>query len=232
MKNAETVALMKTQQQLIHERLGWKRVHSPTLITGTSRVCSRSRKRRKSWSKNSNTIVKQFSVWITSYSLSVKADTIDNLTIFGWCSSFKRAISRIAVLGIPSSREFKRIFFRATISPIYHGIGMQNEPVLVSLAWNTTPYVPDANASQAHPTFSNFVNLFVSLHNYKNEVRNTNIEKNVGSPVLHTLVDKDASVTKRFKTEMWELCCLYQEDRCHPWTITTSSRSSDRERRQ
>ena len=74
---------------------------------------------------------------------------------------------------------------------------MQNEPVLVSLAWNTTPYVPDANASQAHPTFSNFVNLFVSLHNYKNEVRNTNIEKSVGSPVLHTLVDKDASVCIR-----------------------------------
>ena len=93
---------------------------------------------------------------------------------------------------------------------------MQNEPVLVSLAWNTTPYVPDANASQAHPTFSNFVNLFVSLHNYKNEVRNTNIEKSVGSPVLHTLVDKDASVTKRFKQKCGSyVVCIRKIDAIH-----------------
>ena len=41
-------------------------------------------------------------------------------TIFGWCNSFSKAISRMAVLGIPSSLELSRIFFRATISPVHY----------------------------------------------------------------------------------------------------------------
>ena len=53
------------------------------------------------------------------------------LTMLQCRSSFSIAISRMAVLGMPSSSSSKRIFFKAMISP-----------EVLSLALNTTPYVP------------------------------------------------------------------------------------------
>lgn len=45
-------------------------------------------------------------------------DIIPYLTIFGWRSSFNREISRIAVLGTPSSSLSNLIFFMATTWPV------------------------------------------------------------------------------------------------------------------
>ncbi len=59
-------------------------------------------------------------------------------TMFSCCNSLRRDISRMAVLGTPSSSDSSRIFFNATTSP-----------ECLSLALYTTPYVPS-------PTFSSF----------------------------------------------------------------------------
>ena len=53
------------------------------------------------------------------------------LTMLQCCSSFSKAISRMAVLGMPSSSSSSRIFLSAIISPEAR-----------SLALYTTPYVP------------------------------------------------------------------------------------------
>lgn len=53
------------------------------------------------------------------------------LTTFSSFNSLSRLISRMAVLGTPSSSASSLIFFRATTSP-----------VVLSLALYTTPYVP------------------------------------------------------------------------------------------
>ena len=53
------------------------------------------------------------------------------LTTFSSFNSLSRLISRMAVLGTPSSCASSLIFFRATTSP-----------VVLSLALYTTPYVP------------------------------------------------------------------------------------------
>jgi hypothetical protein len=60
------------------------------------------------------------------------------LTILLWCISFRREISRMAVLGTPSSSCSSRIFLRAIVSFVRR-----------SLALYTTPYVPS-------PIFSTF----------------------------------------------------------------------------
>ena len=39
--------------------------------------------------------------------------------MLGCCSSFSREISLMAVLGTPSSSDSRRIFFMATISPVF-----------------------------------------------------------------------------------------------------------------
>lgn len=57
-----------------------------------------------------------------------------NLTMYSSLSSLSRLISRIAVLGTPSSSASSRIFFRATIRPFAPGVK--------SFALYTTPYVP------------------------------------------------------------------------------------------
>ena len=54
-----------------------------------------------------------------------------DMTMLSSLSSLRREISRIAVLGTPSSSASSRIFLRATYWP-----------VLMSLALYTTPYVP------------------------------------------------------------------------------------------
>ena len=59
-------------------------------------------------------------------------------TILGCCSSLRREISRIAVLGTPSSSCSNRIFLSAMIVPVSR-----------CFALYTTPYVPS-------PIFSSF----------------------------------------------------------------------------
>ncbi len=62
----------------------------------------------RSSSRNSKTSVNFFSVWMTSCSLRM----------LGCWSSLSRAISLIAVLGIPSSTDSSLIFLSAMISPV------------------------------------------------------------------------------------------------------------------
>mmetsp|Transcript_5147 Transcript_5147/g.19270 ORF Transcript_5147/g.19270 Transcript_5147/m.19270 type:complete len:232 (+) Transcript_5147:171-866(+) len=54
----------------------------------------------------------------TSTNLLVEQKTSINLTTFGCDNSFSKAISRMAVLGTPSSSESNFIFFMATESPV------------------------------------------------------------------------------------------------------------------
>ena len=65
-------------------------------------------------------------------------NTATHPTMFGWLSSFSSEISRMAVLGTPSSSTSNRIFLRAMI-----------RRDRMSRALYTTPYVPS-------PTFSSF----------------------------------------------------------------------------
>jgi hypothetical protein len=73
------------------------------------------------WSRYSKTSVSLRSVCTTSY----------RRTMLGCCSCFSREISRMAVLGMPSSSASSRIFLSAMISFVTR-----------SLALYTTPYVP------------------------------------------------------------------------------------------
>ena len=92
----------------------------------------RSKNFLRSWSKYSNIRYSFFSPWTSSL----------RLTIFGCFNCFKILISRIAVLGIPSSSFSNFIFLSAT-----------NSCVSLFLDLYTTPYVPS-------PTFSIFIYLF------------------------------------------------------------------------
>jgi len=87
----------------------------------------------KSWSRYSKTSVNYLSV----------CSTFTSRTIFECWSSLSKAISLIAVLGIPSSSDSSLIALRAYISP-----------VSTSFALWTIPYVPS-------PTYSSFSYLSI-----------------------------------------------------------------------
>lgn len=99
----------------------------------------------KSISKNSKTRYSFASAWTISNSLTRKTQKRahragqTDLTMFGSSSSLRSEISRMAVLGTPSSSASSRIFLSATV-----------RFVLTSFALYTTPYVPVHSVSQRH----------------------------------------------------------------------------------
>ena len=76
-------------------------------------------------------------------------------------------ISRIAVLGIPSSREFKRIFLSATISPNHKRVQSYITGTRIScLKYNSIrSYTSDPPADLS--TFTNLVQFLITLHEMK-----------------------------------------------------------------
>mmetsp|Transcript_514 Transcript_514/g.1321 ORF Transcript_514/g.1321 Transcript_514/m.1321 type:complete len:301 (-) Transcript_514:43-945(-) len=107
-------------------RRSWKR--SVLSVRASTLPSVWSRNFLRSWSRNSKTRVSFFSVWITSRSR----------TMLGCWSSLRMEISRMAVLGMPSSSASRRIFLSATSSPLVRFFALY-----------TTPYVPS-------PIFSTF----------------------------------------------------------------------------
>lgn len=103
------------------------------------------------------------------------------LTMFGCFNSFNKDISRIAVDGTPSSSVSKRIFFIATISPVF-----------LCLPLYTTPYVPIKVFQNYYYFF--FFNLFcfflsiVDLDQHVNKTRITNRIFFSPSPIFSILM--------------------------------------------